>query len=206
MMVTVRLSGVLLGFYGFILATRWDGEEGEDWKWVCINVWRKRDITKQHSSLEQTNNWIPRKTCCVLGTSAPVQEAHLSSASCREEIALCRNDINHFGKREKERGIDGNDLVLLAQKHAAWAKSAWICLCKCLIVMRTILLQILSCRIYLVWKSGRCSHLLLALIAQEGNAKWPLIVFSSFCVMFYSLIRCLLLENDLVAQNSTWRK
>lgn len=92
------------------------------------------------------------------------------------------------------------------EKHAAWAKSAWICLCKCLIVMRTILLQILSCRIYLVWKSGRCSHLLLALIAQEGNAKWPLIVFSSFCVMFYSLIRCLLLENDLVAQNSTWRK
>lgn len=121
-MVTVRLSGVLLGFYVFILVTRWDGEEGEDLTLeVGLHkcVWRKRDITKQHSSLEQTNNWIPRKICCVLGTSAPVREAHLSSASCREEIALCRNDINHFGKREKERGIDGNDLVLLAQKHAA---------------------------------------------------------------------------------------
>lgn len=96
--------------------------------------------------------------------------------------------------------------MLVAQKHTAWAKSAWSCVCKCLTVMRTILPQIFDCRIYLVWKSGRFHRLLLALIAQEGNGKWPLSVFSSSRLIFYSLARCLLLENDLAAQNCTWGK
>lgn len=134
------------------------------------------------------------------------KEPHLTSASYWEEIALSQTDINHLRKSKMERGLDCSDLVVLAQNHTASAKSAWSCVCKCLTVTRTLLLQILSCRIYLVWKSGRRSYLLLALIAQEGSGKWPLSVFSSSCRMFYSLLRCLLLENDLAAQNCTGGK
>lgn len=146
--------------------------------------------------IKQTS-WIPRKNGFMFGASAPVQ---------RGENALCQTDINHFRKRKTELGIDCNDFVLLGQKHTAWATSAWSCVCKCLAVVRTILLQILDCRAYLVWKSGRCSHLLLAVIAQEGSGKWPLSILSSSRLMFYSFVRCLLLENDLAAQNCTWGK
>lgn len=67
-------------------------------------------MTKQHSSL------VPRM-CSV--SLLLLREVHLTTASCQEEIALCQTDINHFRKREEERGIDCNDLVLLAQKYAA---------------------------------------------------------------------------------------
>lgn len=93
---------------------------------VCINAFGGNMIWQS-----STAPWIAR--VCLLSVLL-LQGVHLTSASCREEIAWCQTDINHFREREEERGIDCNDLVLLAQKHAAWATSARICVCKCLIV------------------------------------------------------------------------
>lgn len=199
MTVTVQLSGVPLVLCCLHdgMGRRWSNTDSE---FALMHLGERCGVKKQ-PCIKQTR-WISWKNCCVIPLLL-FKEPHLSSASYWEEIALSQTDINHFRKSKVERGLDCSDLVVLAQNHTASAKSAWSCVCKCLTVTRTLLLQIFSCRIYLVWKSGRCSYLLLALIAQEGSGKWPLSVFSSSCRMFYSLLRCLLLENDLAAQNCT---
>lgn len=183
------------------MGRRWSNTDSE----LALMHWEK-DVVWKSSPVSNKPGGSPGKTVVCWIPLLLFKELHLSSASYWEEIALSQTDINHFRKSKMERGLDCSDLVVLAQNHTASAKSAWSCVCKCLSVTRTLLLQIFSCRIYLVWRSGRCSYLLLALIAQEGSGKWPLSVFSSSCRMFYSLLRCLLLENDLAAQNCTGGK